>query len=494
MPSFALDFFASDVEYRRRLSLWMYVKPEADAGYALTIRSRPLVGEKLQRLEPNWKVGAGDPNKLISDGTYLYWENGSKAIGRVAIGGGALEPEWLVLERQFSEGAGFAIVGSQLYFIVEGGIEVEEEEEDYIASVNLSGAGLDETLIPAGNAAGGLCADATHLYWGWQRRIGKGQIGRATVTAEGAVTATEDHWFELPTARNPRWFSYDGTRVLFFTDFISGVDAVSAITPAGAYTERFIPAAGELPQQVVSAEGTYGWVGRASTEARRDVEGFEVEWFPLHGTSGGGLLVVGEYVYWTSREDEGGIGRARISELHTEPGKTAWELVLLKRLAGENVLAGFALPGDLAEGWHTAEVTIEPDGEMTVRLDGETAITSSNAVLRGGYVGFDGSPAGGLSARNLTAEGTIVSALESEEDPFADPGFAELPWDSDEGQTTGATGWVPTSEASGAYSTAEWYGEPEPEPEPPEEPEGEEVPIEIAPSVGPVSEAVVHYR
>jgi hypothetical protein len=156
---------------------------------------------------------------LATDGTYLYWTDGNEYVGRARLDGTAADAHFIdlgVLAGPF----GIAVSGGKLYVgepsqIVEvpatGGTASPfvsplsgapvgvlgivaangylffselSPKGGSIGRVDLSGAGLDESVIPSLVFPTSVASDGTHLFW--VDHVA-GVIGRADLTSSGAA-------------------------------------------------------------------------------------------------------------------------------------------------------------------------------------------------------------------------------------------------------------------------------------------------------------------
>jgi hypothetical protein len=173
---------------------------------------------------PNATSGSSTaPNSVALDGTYVYWTDGARYIGRAKLDGSGLQPHFIdvgpssfpigvaisagtlyitdsasILHVSASGGApqlvvtlpgsatptSLAVAGGYLYW---SALNLgNPSPSGTIGRALISGAGLDENFIPNLNFPSGVATDGTELYW-VDHGPSANTIGRALLGTTGAT-------------------------------------------------------------------------------------------------------------------------------------------------------------------------------------------------------------------------------------------------------------------------------------------------------------------
>src|SRR6187399_1791718 len=133
-------------------------------------------------VEPEFIVGASNPQGIAVNATHVYWANagreaGVRAIGRAEIDGGEVQQSFVKVSFNGRAPTGVALSPTHLYFSA----NEENEDNGYIGRTLLDGGEEDSAFIGKAGIRG-VAVDGAHVYWATQ---GEEAIGRANLELKG---------------------------------------------------------------------------------------------------------------------------------------------------------------------------------------------------------------------------------------------------------------------------------------------------------------------
>lgn len=126
-------------------------------------------------------TGISGLNGIAVDGNYIYWANGSGAIGRANLDGTGVNESFI--SGIIAEA--LAVDGMHIYFANGfGGSPAVGPSTETVARAKLDGTGVNTNFISptAGDIVYGVAVDGTYIYW---TNVGSETIGRANLDGTG---------------------------------------------------------------------------------------------------------------------------------------------------------------------------------------------------------------------------------------------------------------------------------------------------------------------
>jgi virginiamycin B lyase len=261
-----------------------------------------------------------------------------------------------------------------------------EKEAGTIGRAELSGAGVQESLVAAAPAPADVAVDGHHIYWA---NYGSGTIGRAN------LDGSEANEQFISGAESPIGVAVEGGHIYWTNQliFASEGGAIGRANLDGSDVhQRFIRTRGRPAALAVDSEHVY-WtneysnrytakgyaIGRASLSGA----GVEERFIPVSNSTDG-VAVNGSFVFWTN-VGEHALGRANLNGTGVVP-----RCITLRTPPLENVPEGVALNGQ-----HVYWTNYPADTIARANLDGSEAVERLlpiNGVPAGIAVGDEGGP------------------------------------------------------------------------------------------------------
>ncbi len=108
--------------------------------------------------------GATLPRGVAVDGAHIYWVNANGTIGRSNLDGTGVNQAFVTAPVS-GHGTTIAVGGGHIYWVSDFGAG-PGTETGAIGRANIDGTGVDPNFITGiSNPAGGIAADAAHVYW-----------------------------------------------------------------------------------------------------------------------------------------------------------------------------------------------------------------------------------------------------------------------------------------------------------------------------------------
>lgn len=163
-------------------------RPRKEGG---TIGRAEIDGSEAS-IEPEFIVGASNPQGIAVNATDIYWANkdGQEAIGRATFEGEGVKE----VKQNFAAPGGsqfpiaVALSSTHVYFTVAVGDT--EEGAGFVSRVPLAGGKEEFILIGLGSKPRGLAVDATNVYWAAQAEEAIGRIPIADFPPSGNCEET----------------------------------------------------------------------------------------------------------------------------------------------------------------------------------------------------------------------------------------------------------------------------------------------------------------
>jgi DNA-binding beta-propeller fold protein YncE len=262
-----------------------------------TIGRAKIGAGKGEDIDPDWIIGASNPQGIATNDEHVYWANAgndevsASAIARAEILGGGVEQHFLPMS--FGRRAdGLALSGTQIYF---GATDEQGKGFGTIRRIPLDG-GDEEAFTVSKSRVQSVAVDATHVYWASQSEEA---IGRNLLTGfkPGGCEAIPGCGKEfLKPGGTPFGLAVDGERLLY------SVNGDSPPNP-GADLYRFqAPGTGTCPQ---GAGCLTDLTPDAAVPNGAEVQGVV------------GASADGSYLYFVANADLDGAGEAATGDCHS---------------------------------------------------------------------------------------------------------------------------------------------------------------------------------
>ncbi|HEY4429228.1 MAG TPA: hypothetical protein VGN08_13580 [Solirubrobacteraceae bacterium] len=247
--------------------------------------------------EGEWlKVPSGNARNVCVDASHIYWCNrATSAIGRAAIGGTAIEPEWVKTARVPQS---IAVDSGHVYWGTDSDGNPLGTRLGVVGRATIAGATVENEWLPvkATNGLVALAVNASNIFWAAGR-----SIGRATI----AGGSSENPWLTLEV--EPYALALNGSNIFF-----GWGNGIGRATLAGAeLNANWMTGTGFVTGLAVDATYVYwllsniGWVGRAKLAGTEPEPAFIV----AGAKSASGLAANTEHLYWG--ESTGYIARSK---------------------------------------------------------------------------------------------------------------------------------------------------------------------------------------
>jgi streptogramin lyase len=231
---------------------------------------------------PGFVTGMSNPGAVVVDGAHIFWRQGT-TIGRANIDGSGVNASFLTGVGNILRGASsLASDGTHIYWANGSG---------GISRANVDGSGVNASFIAsAGGNPNGLVVDASHIYWSLSSAIGRANIDGSAVNT--SFLSNVSSGFGITSMAD------DGSHIYWAPGSASGSIGRANVDGSGVNASFLTPGSGAVNALAADSVHVFWRASAGSVIGRANVDGSAINGSYLTGLGGNALADDGARIYW----------------------------------------------------------------------------------------------------------------------------------------------------------------------------------------------------